>query len=57
MIFSLSDHLKAFPHAKVQPEGFWTTTQLRHLALSRASIRRKCHESVMSLVIGSDLKS
>jgi hypothetical protein len=22
MIFSLSDHLRAFPHAKVQPTGF-----------------------------------
>ncbi len=51
MIFSLSDHLRAFPRAKVQPEGFWTTPQLRHLALSRASIRRKCHEGVMSIVM------
>jgi hypothetical protein len=29
---------------------------LRRLALSPMSLRRKCHESVMSLVMGSHLK-
>jgi len=47
MIFSLSDRL----NAKAQPEGFRATTQLTRLALSGPSIRRKCHESVMSLVM------
>src|SRR5258707_11117279 len=47
---------RACPYSKAQPAGFRATPQLRCLALSRTSIRRKCHESVMSLVMGSDLK-
>ncbi len=34
-----------------QPTGIRATTQLRRLALSHLSIRRKRHESVMSLVM------
>lgn len=34
--------VRAIPHSKAQ---------LMHLALSGPSIRRKCHESVMSLVM------
>jgi hypothetical protein len=47
MIFSLLDHLRAFPHAKVQPAGFRAPPQLTRLALSGPTIRRKRHESVM----------
>ena len=43
--------LRAFPHSKAQPAGFRATTQLMHLALSDPSLRRKRHESVMSLVM------
>ncbi len=41
----------AFPHAEVQPAGFGATAQLRRLVLSHLSIRNKCHESVMGLVM------
>jgi hypothetical protein len=50
-------HLKrAFPHSKAPSAGFWTTPQLTRLALSSTSIRRKRHESVMSIVMGSGPK-
>src|SRR5260370_40497848 len=41
---SLFSQWKAFPHSKA---GFGATPQLTRLALSRSSIRRKCHESVI----------
>jgi hypothetical protein len=56
MMFSLSDHLRAFPHSKVQPTGFRATAQLSRLALSDTRIMRKPHESVMSLVMDRGLK-
>jgi hypothetical protein len=43
----------ALPHAKALPAGCETTAQLRRLTLSDTSIRRKRHESVMSIVMGS----
>src|SRR5437016_5984910 len=42
-------HLRAFPNSKALPAGFGATPQLRRLALSDTSIRRKRHESVMSI--------
>jgi hypothetical protein len=36
--------------------GFGDTPQLRRLALSVASIRRKRHENVMSIVMSNSLK-
>src|SRR5260221_2335133 len=39
---------RALPHAKALPTGCGATAQLRRLTLSRASISRKRHESVMS---------
>jgi hypothetical protein len=53
-MFSLLDHLGAFPHAKVQRTGFRFPPQLSRLALSATSIRSKCHESVMSLVMNGE---
>jgi hypothetical protein len=43
--------LRAFPHAKAHPAGLRATTQVAHLILSGPSIRRKCHESAMSIVM------
>ncbi len=43
--------MRTWPHAKVQPTGCRATTQLRRLVLSPLSIRRKCHESAMSIVM------
>ena len=48
--------LRVFPHSKAQSAGFRATIQLMHLALSDPSIRRKCHESVMSLVMSIVMK-
>jgi len=45
--------LRAFSHAKAWPAEFGAIPQLRCLALSRTSIRRGCHESVMHLVMSS----
>jgi hypothetical protein len=39
---------RAFPHSKTQSAGCRATAQLRHLAISRTSIRRKRHESAIS---------
>src|SRR5258708_4520536 len=44
---------RAFPHAQAQPARFGATPQLRCLALSSTSIKRKCHESVTSIVMDS----
>jgi hypothetical protein len=44
---------RAFPHSKALPVGCEATAQLRRLALSDTSIRRKRHESVMSSVMES----
>jgi hypothetical protein len=43
--------LRAFPHAKAHPAGLRATTQVTHLVLSGPPIRRKCHESAMSIVM------
>jgi len=48
--------MRAFPHSKAQLEEFLTTTQVTRLVLSGNSISRKCHESVMSSVMESDVK-
>ncbi len=50
---SLSGTDIALPNSKAQSAEFEATPQLMHLALSDPSIRRKRHESVMSLVMGS----
>ncbi len=47
---------RAVPHSKAQLAGCGATPQLMDLALSGPSIRRKRHESVMSIVMGSGLK-
>jgi len=44
---------KAVPHAKAHPAGCGATAQRTRLALSAPSLKRKCHESVMSIVMGS----
>jgi hypothetical protein len=47
---------RAFPHSKAHLGSVGATPQLRRLALSDASIRRKRHENVMSSVMGNGLK-
>jgi hypothetical protein len=47
---------RAFLHSRVCPAGFAATDWLTRLALSALSIRRKYHESVMSIVMGSSLR-
>jgi hypothetical protein len=53
----MSEHVggarRAVPRAQAHPAGFGVTPQPTRLALSVPSIRRKRHESVMSLVMGS----
>src|SRR5258706_13096197 len=58
ILVSLSIYLelRAFPHAKAQLARLRATSQRRHLVLSRTSIGRKCHESVMSIVMRSGRK-
>ena len=46
---------RALPHAKALPTGCGATAQLRRLTLSRTSISRKRHESVMSLAASPSL--
>jgi len=43
---------RASPHAQAHPAGCRATSQLTRLALSAPSLKRKCHESVMSTVMG-----
>ncbi len=56
----MSEHVggarSAFPHTKAHPAGFGATAQLTRLALPAPNIRRKCHESAMSIVMGSCMK-
>jgi len=49
---SLPDTDIAFPLLKARSAGFGATAQLRHLAFSGLSLRRRRHESVMNSVIG-----
>ncbi|MFL5627399.1 MAG: hypothetical protein ACJ788_17625, partial [Ktedonobacteraceae bacterium] len=53
---SLSATDIALPNSKAQSAGCGATPQLTRLILSAASIRRKRHENVMSLVVGHGLK-
>jgi len=46
---------RAFSGSKAHQARFEATPQLTRLALIGTSIRRKRHESVMSIVMGSDL--
>jgi hypothetical protein len=48
--------LRAFPHSRAQPAEFRATTRVMRLALSGPSIRRKRHESAISLVMESGPK-
>jgi hypothetical protein len=48
--------LRAFPHAKAKPAAFHATAQVMRLVLADLSIKRKCHESAMSLVMEGGLK-
>src|SRR6266699_2347788 len=50
---SCKNVLRAFSHTKAWPAEFAAIPQLRCLALSRISIRRGRHESVMHLVMSS----
>ncbi len=43
--------MRAFPNSKAHPAGFGATTQVTRLVLSSTVIRKKRHESVMSIVI------
>jgi hypothetical protein len=45
---------RAFPNVKAQAAGYRVTAQLTRLALCGPSISRKCHESVMGFVMGSE---
>jgi hypothetical protein len=56
-VTSISLSLRACPYAKAQPAGCRATTQLRRLTLSGTSIKRKCHESVMSIVMSIVMSS
>src|SRR5215467_13040164 len=47
---------RACPRAKAHPAGFETIPHLALLPLSGLSIRRKRHESVISIVMGSGPK-
>jgi hypothetical protein len=49
-------HVGRLLASKAHPAGFRTIAQLRRLALSGPSIKRKVHESVMSSVTGPGLK-
>src|SRR6266851_524610 len=54
---SLSGTDIALPHSKAHPAGFGATPQLMHLGLADPSIRRKRHESAMSIVMNSIMGS
>jgi len=45
---------RAVPHPQVHTAGLRATPQVTRLALTAPSIRRKRHESAMSIVMGSD---
>jgi hypothetical protein len=47
--------MRVFPHCKAHLGRVWGY-QLTRLALSGASIRRKRHENVMSIVMSNSLK-
>jgi hypothetical protein len=46
--------MRAFPDSKALPAGVGATPQLRRLALSDTSIRRKSHESVMAVALNAE---
>jgi len=50
-LFDFDKTPRAFHNSKAHPVGFRAAAQLRCLALSHLSIRRKCHESAMSIVM------
>src|SRR2546428_3286504 len=52
--FPFFTSLRAFPHSKARLGRVWGHAPLRRLNLSGASISRKCHENVMSSVMGHD---
>jgi hypothetical protein len=50
-LFDFDKTPRAFHNSKAHPVGFRAVAQQRCLALSSPSIRRKCHESAMTMLM------